>query len=513
MTASTTLQRLLKYPHSAVFDKAPGTQLALRVRNPHGLTWVVADGKLIVTTGSSLTFDGSETFGGLYDWGPTTREYDLMGQSLGQLANALRADGNDVVFEDEVLSIRAARILVEGGGDQDVSNGDHLNVYTSVLWALLSSYASELNLAEYQVGQALRQMILTQAEADWLDVWASIYGVPRLSGESDGALQTRIPEEVFRHRVNGFAIEEAIRDATGFDVAIDEPWKRMFLLDSSRLSDVDHLQDGRYYTYHVIQPVGEEGTRWADVYPHVVRNKAAGIEIYAPRIDFDTRHIILQPPVEYRVDRGHVELRGYGSWAPNNQILGILRLDDEPATPNHPVARHDWTVMSSADGLNTNQQIQPARNIAMASIALSEGPAAGDENFIFSRGAERFEFDPEPVLSDELGLSAVGVERVVELVEVVSTSERGALVEVEFEAAASGTRTHGMSFDSPPAYAIQTWQSSLYPLYYDGTAYYDGALSYNGSTEASPGPVRGWDASTWAPEWRRAGVAITNTPL
>jgi hypothetical protein len=536
MTAATTLQRLLKYPHSAVFDKAPGTELALRVRNHNGLTWVVADGKLLVTTGQSQVFDGTETFNGLYDWGSTTREYDLMGQTLGQLANALRADGHDVVFEDDVLSARAAHTLTEGSGDQDLSNGDHLTVYTSVLWALLSAYAGELSLAEYQIGQALRQMILTQAEGEWLDVWASIYGVPRRSGEADGALQDRIPQEVFRHRVNGFAIEEAIHDATGFDVTIDEPWKRMFLLNDSRLSDVDHLQDGRYYTYHVIQPVGRPGTRWADVYPHVERNKAAGIEIYAPRIDFDARHVQVSPPVEYSIDWGMTELRSFANFGFNNQVLGILRLDDEPPIINHPVARHDWSVSSlvsiihydgvhhydgegsygdRADGvhvgLQTHQQIAPAQNIAMASIVLSEGPASGDENFIFSRGAQRVEFEPDAILSDEMFLSHYEAVVVTELVELVTTDAHGDLLEWDFTPTALDmANVEYRAFTSTPAYPLRTWVSPD-NQYFDGSTSYAGSVSYSGFNTDTP-LLAVWGPIPWRPDWRVAGMTRTDTP-
>ena len=384
-----TLQRLLKYPHRAVFDPSPQSELALRVRNPEGLTWHVAGDVLRLITGQSLNWDGSQTFDGGYDWGLTQREYRLVGKTVGQLADELRAHGHDLVYENPALSSRGAQVLISGSGDQDATNGDHLNAYTSLMWGVLGSYAIEVDEAGYQVGQALRQMVMTQSEGLWLDVWAALYGVPRRQDETDADLHARIPQEVFRIRVNGLAIEQAVTDVAGQRVTVDEPWKRMFHLSESALSGVDHLHDGEYYTYHVIQPVGVPGTDWSKVIPVLERNKAAGIEILAPRIDFATRHVVLQPPVEYRVQTGQMDVRGSSTYGTNDQILGVMRLSDNVIIVNHPVARHDWMTMSELDGLQTIQQIEPHRSIAMASIALSDGPLIGDENFILSRGASR----------------------------------------------------------------------------------------------------------------------------
>lgn len=534
---TTTLQRLLRHPHAAVFDKAPGERLALRVRNPRGLVWEVTDSVLRLTTGQSLFYDGGDQFDGLYDWGVKTREYSLRDRTIGQLISDLVADGHEVVFSDAEQLGRGAHVLVDGQGDQDTSNGDHLNAYTSILWALLDAYGIELDEALHQIGQALRQMVLTQAEGEWLDVWAGIYGVPRLADEPDAALQSRIPREVFRERVNGLAIEAGIADYTGFDVRIDEPWKRMFMLDHSALSGADHLQDGRYYTYHVIQPVGREGVNWAKVYPHVVRNKAAGIEIYAPRVEFDVRHVVAQPPAALTGEFGRVERRAFSNWGANNQVLGILRLDDEPPTINHLVARHDFATLSTSPvieydgwhqhdgeasygeygdlahvGLRLHQQIEPHRNIAMASIALSESPAFGDENFIFSRGAERFEFDPEPSVSDELALSEYTSTRAVELVEAVTTDAHTAGA-VEFLPLPTGqkARRDVRVYGAAAAYERRTW-SNQDAMSFDGSDAYDGRAAYSGYTTPYP-VIPAWDSAPWVPDWRHAGVKRTDTPI
>ena len=474
----TVLQRLLKYPHAAVFDTSPAPELALRVRNPAGLVWEVIDEQLKLVVGQNLHWDGTTSFNGHYDWGITRREYDLTNITVGELVEQLRADGHDVVFENPELASRGARVLVAGSGDQDTSNGDHLSAYTSLLWCLFSGYAVELGEARAQVVQALRQMVMTQAEGDWLDVWAKLYGVPRIGAEGDTSLQARIPTEVFRLRVNGLAIEDAVKDIAGQTVWIDEPWRRMFTLDVSALSGDARLHDGRYYTYHVIQPVGAPGTDWSKAMPVIERNKAAGIEIFAPRVEYPARHVVLQPPVEYRVQNARVDVRGCGSYGPYDQVLGVMRLSDNEITQNHLVARHDnYFIAQEDDGLQLHQQIQPARNIAMAAIALSDGPESGDENFVLGRGADRVDFIPEPIPSDELLLSHYTADRVEERVEVITIAQHLYGIESPFTAVGVVGRTNVTIHDAPAAYEVPGWSGF-------------------------------WDDRSWLPDWRHSGVAV-----
>lgn len=486
-----TLQRLLKYPHAAVFDKSPQQKLALRVRNPAGLVWAIDGNVLRLEVGQDADWNGEIEFNGAYDFGLTLRQYSLADKTIAELAAELRADGHEVAFESAELGRRSARILIAGGANQDDTNGDHLNGYTSLLWVMLGAYAGELDEAEYQSGQALRQMVLTQAEGEWLDLWATLYGVPRRPGESDASLQQRIPQEVFRLRVNGLAIEQAITDVAEQAVTVDEPWKRMFLLDESALSGSHHFQDGAYYTYHVIQPVGVEGTDWSRVYPVLERNKAAGIEIFSPRVHFPAREIIVQPPVEYRIERGRIDVMGSAIWSTNNQVLGVMRLSDNEITLNHPCNRHDWWVLSEADGLQLQQQIEPHRSIAMASIPLSDGSALGDENAILSRGAESVAFDPQPIPSDLMMLSNYGYTTSVELVEYISIDAKSSAVTLDPITFAKFQRFDGRVYASAEGYPLDegdyrvagmaiTNEVGTLDLNYNGHAAHNGLYEYIG---------------------------------
>jgi hypothetical protein len=262
----TALQRLLKYPHAAVFDVAPAAELAFRLRHPSGASWSIADRVLTATAGA------------------LTVTHDLRQHTVGALAAQLVTDG----FMVESLSSQflglSAVVLVEGSGDQVQSNGDHITGFTSLLWVLLSGYADEVLGAREQVRQALLQMVIGTADGEWLDLWAVLYGVPRLPGETDAALRVRIPREAFRARNNARAIELAIRDATGFDVRIEEPWREIFQLDNSELSGSAKFQDGQRVGHHLIQPVARSTVDWDAVGAVIDRNRAAGVLSLPPLI-------------------------------------------------------------------------------------------------------------------------------------------------------------------------------------------------------------------------------------
>jgi len=280
MTA-TTLQRLLKYPHAAVFDKDPQAALVLRVRHASGCVWKIDSGTMTVTVGGS-----------------TVHLYDLKALTISSLRSALIADGLEVINVTGRYDSLSAMALVEGGGsasdefdgvypipgDQYVSNGDHVYAYTSLLWALMSTYSREVDAAAYQVRQALLQMVIATAEGEWLDLWGALYGVPRLDGETDPQLRLRIPVEAFRLRVNPRAIEVAIKDLTGKTVTILEPWKDIFTLDESLLSGPDKMQDHDLVGPFLIQPQSVGSIDWSDVLPIVERNRPAGVLMLDPQV-------------------------------------------------------------------------------------------------------------------------------------------------------------------------------------------------------------------------------------
>lgn len=278
---STTLQRLLSYPHRSVFDTQPQEELAFRLRHPFGATWEVADGVMTAAVG------------------PYRRTYALDALNVTQLRAALVADGFEVLDVSSAYSGKSALVLVEGSGDQNVSNGDHVHAYTSILWALLGSFAGELRVAKSAIVQAVRQMVISQAEGEWLDLWGALYAVARKTGEGDAAFAARIPREVFRLRNNAHGIELAIRDATGFDVRIEEPWHNIFRLDESLLSGADRLYDGQYVGYHLIRPVVRTNVDWPVIEAVIERNRAAGVMVLGPQLVWQSMVVAPDPVVHF----------------------------------------------------------------------------------------------------------------------------------------------------------------------------------------------------------------------
>ena len=173
-------------------------------------------------------------------------------------------------------------LLFDGSGNSSASNGDRIYAFRDLLRSLIGGYARELRTAKSQVSEAICQMVITQAEGEWLNLWGNLYNTPRPRGMQDSKYQLLIPQEAFRIRVNGYAIEKAILDLTGQRVSIEEPWSDMFRLDTSRLSSLNRFYDGDSIGYHIILPVAYQPVVWDGIVEIIERNKAAGVIVLPP---------------------------------------------------------------------------------------------------------------------------------------------------------------------------------------------------------------------------------------
>lgn len=200
-------QKLLGYL-SRVFDKGPGAVLALRLRYDGAMRWSVADGVL-----STAVVGGSGV----------ALSIQLSGLTVAALAAQLASQpGYAVPYVDAATVVHfSALSLIDGSGDQDQSNGDHLVSYTSVLWAYLEGQAQELTTAGAAIREALVQMSATSASGEWVDEHGTYYQVVRSQGEADAAYAARMIAEVGRARGNNIAVAEAVRAATnGTDAGV-----------------------------------------------------------------------------------------------------------------------------------------------------------------------------------------------------------------------------------------------------------------------------------------------------
>jgi len=195
------LRKLLGYLNRP-FDKDPEDFLALRLRYDGGMTWEIADCVLTTSvaggTGANISVD-------------------LKQYTITQLAAFLATlPGYSVVFVDPTdNATRSARCLLDGTGDIDKSNGDHLRGYTSDLFAYLDAQASELTTARVQIVEMIEQMSTRTADGEWLDELGSYYAVPRAQGEPDSQYGPRIIASVLMPRGNNIAIAVAIEQITG----------------------------------------------------------------------------------------------------------------------------------------------------------------------------------------------------------------------------------------------------------------------------------------------------------
>lgn len=258
---NTLLERL----HSG-FDLDPDAAVALILTHAQGVSWWVADSRLVV---------GTET-------GTPLVDISLTSGTLDDVVTALTLGGVTVSYRNPDLAGLHASILIESSGVESHSSGNMIYGHRSVLWAFMGGLSVEVDVAAAQVPLALEQAELHSAGGDWLDYWGGYFKLARTLGQSDADYLDLIVSETLRHRSNKYAIENAIRYATGYVVEIDEPWEWMFVLDKSTLSGADKVKDGVTIGRNLIRPISLVGIDWSVVTPIIERNRAAGVLMLQP---------------------------------------------------------------------------------------------------------------------------------------------------------------------------------------------------------------------------------------
>ncbi|WP_295455815.1 hypothetical protein [uncultured Thiodictyon sp.] len=257
--------RLARRLHS-VFDVDPEAVLALRVQHAAGASWRVAGDVL------TLTAAGVSTVVALPAYTMTT------------LATALTAAGYDVAYLNPALASTSATVLLAGAGTQGTSNGDHLLAFTAPLAALLTAIGLGMDGARVSVGAALAQMVLPQARQDWADLFGSLFGIRRLTGEEDGLYTARIIAETQRTRSSPAAILRNIHRLTGETLTLREPWKELFTLsEDAPLSGGYHLQGAPVWQFHTAQLTSAGGSPdWGAVMAVAQADRPAGTLFLGP---------------------------------------------------------------------------------------------------------------------------------------------------------------------------------------------------------------------------------------
>lgn len=268
----TTIKRLLSHLHRAVFDTSAEEVRLFRVSKPQsGLSFTVSEDVLTVTVLPAGTFKFT---------------YSLEALTVGQLASALVLDGFTVTGLRASLADRNARILLEGVFTSEPGNELAVMGFTDDLRVIMGAYATMIRDARAAVAEALSQMVIGTSSGTFLAYWGKLFGIVRPAGMSDPDYAKLIPKEAFRIRVNAYAIENTIKDLTGYEVTIEEPWTDIFRLDYSRFDSDAMFYDQNSVGYFLIKPVSYQTIPpqdWTEkIIPIIERNKAAGVDIMTP---------------------------------------------------------------------------------------------------------------------------------------------------------------------------------------------------------------------------------------
>jgi len=257
-------KKLLGYLNS-VFDKDSRSFLAFRLRHvSDAFRWQVSERVLRGYDGDSELF--------------VLQLDDYTIRTL--IDHLVTIDGITIIgaATSDQLNLSAAA-LIDAEGRQAASNGDWVQAYTSILWAYYEALSVELGEAKRQIAEALRQMSVKTAEAEWLDEWGGYFGFPReevvtsvyvptvaawdvasvtwdgegitvggetlsiVGPESDEDYAARIIAEVLRPRGNNKAIEIGLRDKFGQESRVID-LTRYGDLFPGYTGDIDH--DGLY---------------------------------------------------------------------------------------------------------------------------------------------------------------------------------------------------------------------------------------------------------------------------
>jgi len=94
--------------------------------------------------------------------------------------------------------------------------------FSSPLWAVLKSAASELHEAKAQGNEILRQLSVPGANNILMDYWAEFFGVSRRPGEADNTFGQRIVDIIRRPKSNNFAMSAILQAYYGYYIQVDD---------------------------------------------------------------------------------------------------------------------------------------------------------------------------------------------------------------------------------------------------------------------------------------------------
>lgn len=262
---------VLRYLHS-VFDTDPQAVWGMRIAADAAFAWEV--------DALTLTLDNITIPLGRF-------------KSLDMLADELRWAGYAVQVNPAVAH-RTSAGLVDGAGSGTLAE---LPLQNSVLWSLSLPGALETLKAQNAITEAIDQLNFMHADGGWLDLWGRYFDVPRQNGQTDAVYADFIRKEILRTRANGLSIQVAVKDWTGYDIIVREPWRELFIWSKSRWDGGDSVwQDGVFFTFGTIEPRGPvSDAAWAGIVPIIQRNRAMGCYLLPPTFAINGAFVESEP--------------------------------------------------------------------------------------------------------------------------------------------------------------------------------------------------------------------------
>lgn len=365
------LERQIQSLYSAL-DRSPSEQVALRVRHPEGFRWRIERRALTASTES----------------GADLATLELIGLSIGELADRLIGLGCAVIYLNPDVAGRSAGTLLRGEGTESQSNGDALYAYDSLLWSVLDAYAVELEGAGEAIDAALAQLYLDSASDEWLDLWGEFFALPR-DARPDNAYRKFLIDETLRPRTNAIAIEKAVLDLAGQRVKILEPWRDLFVVGESALGGDHRMQDGHLTTYSVIRPMSVEPIDWREPLAVIDRNRAAGMIVLPPLTYFPPR------VVSANSDASRAGIAALTLRAASALLDGDSAMDVSMMLSAHDVSLNPMSLMLQIRAMLAGAQIQveqdlgDMQSVSRATVCLSDGLPLGNLNARFGYGLEQ----------------------------------------------------------------------------------------------------------------------------
>lgn len=357
-----------------IFDKEPGSILALRLQAPGGLQWRIADGLLTLSR-------------------PSQPDYTLAlaGRRIVDVRDILAAEGFQVLYyaDDPAILTLGALALMPGKGDQGQSNGDHLYAFTSPLWAWTGSVGRWLDEARRDIPLALREMVVPTSNGEWSELWASYFGLRRRIAEVDSHLNMRTAYEWRRPRSNRFAIQQNIKVLHGKDVTVREPWREMWTLDESSLSGDHHLPNATEFCYHFAQLRSPEFLNWEPIQAEAEADRPVGTLFLSPVTHGQAQHLVFDHPPQLGLSGV-----GMGSWSVKDYDGHILdfncSLSDTYVLLNPVMAVYDSRSIR-IENFQDPGEFVPALTICIGEIVPSEAPPLGELQAHLAGGRKRVE--------------------------------------------------------------------------------------------------------------------------